>query len=198
MKLVGNPNGSYTLLVPQSRIPQNDEARSSSVPLTLLPTHWEGSASQAAPGASDQVFVPALTRAHIVAAGTAFLRRWETFKASSYAYYHRWEARLSPYVGGNGDSILARDESFAPATICPHPLCTIGSQWFTGYPHDGSFTIRSYDSDQVYLTGYGFVRYSDPTGSLNGKITLREYALLFTKNYRGRWLVTRVVADSIR
>lgn len=196
--LTDNPNGSYTLMVPKTSIPQTDEARSAAAPLALLPTHWEGLAKSAAPGAEDQVFVPADTRAKITSAAAAFLGHWETFRASTNAYYRSWQAQLRPYIGGGSNTITERSESFAPETICPHPVCTVGSLWFAGYPYEGSFTIRAYSEDQVYLTGYGFVRYSDPAGNLNGKIAFREYALLLTKDYSGRWLVTRAIASSIR
>lgn len=196
-KIVDQSNGSYKIVVPKSKIPQTDDARAKSTPISILPSHWEGGQTTAIPGASNTVFVSTIEKNDLLRTATSFLKRWETFRAGGYSYYNTWQGQLKTLVAPGSTNVLTRQESFAPSNICPHPICTIGSTWFAGYPHNGSFTIRAYDNNQAYLTGYGLVRYHDPTGNLNNKVVLREYALILVHT-RDRWLIQRAVAETIK
>jgi hypothetical protein len=198
VQIVHNPDNSYTLKVAADRIPTTPQDASAAPPIQILPAHWDVQ-GQNAPGAADQVNLVPAERAALGQTALGFLSHWETFPAlAGRKDYQRWRSALGPYVlPGAEANVYTRVESFSPTAICPHTPCTIGSRWYTGYPADHPMTVRQATPNAAYVTVYGFVRYQDPRGDLNGKLQLREYALVL-QSYRGSWRVARAVADSLR
>lgn len=192
--------GGYEVVVPADKIPQSVSEREDAPSVALLPNHWEGQEKEAQPGAADTASVPAQSRQELLEASLAFLKAWETFPAAASAAQHKqWSARVARFASaGAEDRLISREESFAPAAICPSPPCIIGSAWYGPYPPDRPITVRSYDGVNAYVTLYGLVRYRDARGrGLEGKVALREYALLFER-FSGQWRLTRAVASTIR
>lgn len=192
--------GGYEVVVPADKIPQSVSEREDAPSVALLPNHWEGQEKESQPGAPDTASVPAASRQELAEVSLAFLKVWETFPAAaSSAEHQQWRTRVARFASsGSEDRIVSREESFAPVAICPKPPCIIGSSWYGPYPPDRPITVRSYDGVNAYVTLYGLVRYRDARGrGLEGKVALREYALLFER-FSGQWRLTRAVASTIR
>jgi hypothetical protein len=199
VQIVNLPGGGYMLEVPAKSIPATISQLSGAPPIQLLPAHWAVLDRSNVPGAADQALLTPARRARLTKTTLAFLKSWETFpELPTRRSYSHWRSALAPYVGpGAGNEIYGRVEAFAPDGICPKSPCITGSSWYTGYPSSDPLTVRRVEGSTVYVTVYGLIQYHDPrAGGINGQLQLREYGLILQEQ-DGRWLVSRVVADSV-
>jgi hypothetical protein len=196
-QVVSQKDGSWRLQVPPDKVPQTAAAGAQAAPVALLPAHWSDGAP-GAPGAPDAVLVPPGARQQLATAALEFLKRWETFPAfASNKTYAAWHRSVSSYIAPGSLEVYDRTESFAPSAICPKPPCVVGSSWYTAYPQSRPLTVHAYDGTSAYVIAYGFVRYLNPGGGLQGALVLRNYGLLMRQD-GGRWTVTRAVADTVK
>lgn len=174
-------------VIPSERIPGDYQQALEAAPLEVLP--------HSLPAEREQDLANPSQRASLRRAAARFLRAWESFKPYERGYPGRLRSLVVP---GHLDEIAAREESEPRNEMCwQEEMCLVASRWVGGKPE---IQVERLEGNRAWVTAYGAVEArplapgTDPARGFYA----RSYALMLRRdNVSGRWLVERVVAQTI-
>jgi len=177
--------------VPAERLPTTFPERLLAAPITLLPNR----AAVKPLSVDASQYQGSIER---------FLSVWETFSPRARAArlakdgVDTYQRPLQNLVSSQTLSqIVARSDNSGAAGICPETDCADGQIWVPA--SFGQARLLAADANMAYVTGYGAVTIhsDDPASWRDGRSYYRAYGLILERDDSDRWLVRRVVAETV-